>query len=66
MKAVLEKQIAQIKNNIQSAQNAQTRSKSIDDIDLKTIIEAEVRKYIESVKNKINKLISGQSNKVEL
>ena len=65
VKAVLEKQIAQIKNNIQSAQNAQTRSKSIDDIDLKPIIEAEVRKYIESVKNKINKLISGQSNKVE-
>ena len=64
-KAFLEKQIAQIKNNIQSAQNAQARSKSIDNIDLKPTIEAEVRKYVNSVEEKISNLISGQSNKVE-
>ena len=64
-KANLEKQIEKIKQNIQSAQKAQQRSKSIDDIDLKPTIEAEVRKYVDSVKNKISKLISGQSNKVE-
>lgn len=64
-KANLEKQIEKIKQNIQSAQKAQQHSKSIDDIDLKPIIEIEVRKYVDSVKSKINKLISGQSNKVE-
>ena len=64
-KANLEKQIEKIKQNIQSAQKAKQHSKSIDDIDLKPIIEIEVRKYVDSVKSKINKLISGQSNKVE-
>lgn len=64
-KANLEKQIEKIKQNIQSAQKAQQRSKSIDNIDLKPTIEAEVRKYVDSVKSQINRLISGQSNKVE-
>lgn len=64
-KANLEKQIENIKQNIQSAQKAQQRSKSIDNIDLKPTIEAEVRKYVDSVKIQINRLISGQSNKVE-
>lgn len=64
-KAVLEKQIAQIKNNIQSAQNAQARSKSIDNIDLRNTVETEVRKYIDTVRNKINSMLAGRSNKVE-
>lgn len=64
-KANLEKQIENIKHNIQSAQKAQQRSKSIDNIDLKPTIEAEVRKYVNSVEEKISNLISGQSNKVE-
>lgn len=64
-KANLEKQIENIKQNIQSAQKAQQRSKSIDNIDLKPTIEAEVRKYVNSVEEKISNLISGQSNKVE-
>lgn len=64
-KANLEKQIERIKQNIQSAQKAQQRSRSIDNIDLKPTIEAEVRKYVDSVKSQINRLISGQSNKVE-
>lgn len=64
-KVILEKQIEKIKQDIQSAQNAQQRSKSIDNIDLKPSIEVEVRKYVDSVKNKISQLISGQSNKVE-
>ena len=65
VKAVLEKQIAQIKNNIQSAQNAQARSKSIDNIDLRNTVETEVRKYIDTVRNKINSMLAGRSNKVE-
>lgn len=64
-KANLEKQIERIKQNIQSAQKAQQRSRSIDNIDLKPTIEAEVRKYVNSVEEKISNLISGQSNKVE-
>ena len=64
-KAALEKQIAQIKNNIQSAQNAQARSKSIDNIDLRNTVETEVRKYIDTVRNKINSMLAGRSNKVE-
>ena len=64
-KAFLEKQIAQIKNNIQSAQNAQARSKSIDNIDLRDTVETEVRKYIDTVRNKINSMLAGRSNKVE-
>ena len=64
-KAALEKQIAQIKNNIQSAQNAQARSKSIDNIDLRNTVETEVGKYIDTVRNKINSMLAGRSNKVE-
>ena len=63
-KAALEKQIAQIKNNIQSAQNAQARSKSIDNIDLRSVVETEVKRYLDSVKNMFTHMVSKYSNRV--
>lgn len=65
VKESLEKQITSIKANILSAQNAQKRSKSIDNIDLKGKIESDVEAFIRSVNDKISKLMSGRSNKVE-
>ena len=63
-KAALEKQIVQIKNNIQSAQNAQARSKSIDNIDLRSVVETEVKRYLDSVKNMFTHMVSKYSNRV--
>lgn len=64
-KAELEKQIAKIKANIQSAQNAQNRSKTIDKIDLTSTVEKQVATYMTEIKNKLSKMMSGRSNKVE-
>lgn len=64
-KAEIEKQIAKIKANIQSAQNAQERSKTIDNIDLTSTIEKQVTTYMTEITNKLNKMASGFSNKVE-
>lgn len=64
-KAELEKQISKIKSNIQSAQNAQSRSKTIDKIDLTSTVEKQVTAYMTEIKNKLSKLMSERSNKVE-
>ena len=64
-KAELDKQIQQIKGNIQSAKNAQNRSKAIDNISLTKEIESRVSDFIDPAKEKINNLLSSQSNKVE-
>lgn len=63
-KAEIEKQISKIKANIQSAQNAQNRSKTIDEIDLTSVVKAQVKTYMTEVKNKLNKMLDGDS-KVE-
>ena len=64
-KAKIEEQIAKIKANIQSAQNAQKRSKAIDNIDLTSTIEKKVATYMTEIKNKLSRMMSGRSNKVE-
>ena len=64
-KAKIEEQIAKIKANIQSAQNAQKRSKAIDNIDLTSTIEKQVATYMTEIKNKLSRMMSGRSNKVE-
>lgn len=64
-KAELEKQINQIRANIKSANEAKTLSNEIDKIDLTPKVKAEVKKYLDSVKNDTNKMMSGRSNKVE-
>lgn len=64
-KAELDKQIQEIKSNIQSAKNAQNRSKAIDGISLKEEIETQVKGCISSANKKINTLLTGRSNKVE-
>lgn len=64
-KAELEKQISKIKANIQSAQNAQKRSKTIDEIDLTSTVEKQVTTYMSELKTKLRKMMSGRSNKVE-
>ena len=64
-KAKIEEQIAKIKTNIQSAQNAQKRSRTIDKIDLTSTIEEQVAAYMTEIKNKLSRMMSGRSNKVE-
>lgn len=63
-KAEIEKQISKIKANIQSAKNAQNRSKTIDEIDLTSVVKAQVKTYMTEIKNKLNKMLDGDS-KVE-
>lgn len=63
-KEALEKQIAHIKSNIQSAKNAQQRSQSIDKIDLTSEVSSKVKSYLEDVRNQLNKMMAGRSNKV--
>lgn len=63
-KAELEKQIEKIKANIQSAKDAQTLSKDIDKIDLTSKVQAEVRSYLDGVKDELSRMMKGHS-KVE-
>lgn len=63
-KAELEKQIEIIKANIQSAKDAQTLSKDIDKIDLTSKVQAEVRSYLDGVKDELSRMMTGHS-KVE-
>ena len=63
-KAEIEKQISKIKANIQSAQNAQNRSKTIDEIDLTSVVKAQVKTYMTEIKIKLSKMLDGDS-KVE-
>ncbi len=64
-KAELDKQIQKIKSNIQSAKNAQTRSKAIDGISLTQKIVSKLDDCIDPAKEKLNNRLSAQSNKVE-
>lgn len=64
-KAEIEKQISRIKTNIQSAQNAQSRSRTIEQIDLTSKVNDQVRTYIKGIKDRLNKMMSGRSNQVE-
>ena len=64
-KAELEKQIETIKGHIQSAQNAQERSETIDNIDLTSTIKKQVETYMNEIKNKLSVMASGRSTKVE-
>lgn len=64
-KADLEKQISKIKENIQSAQDAKNRSETIDKIDLTSTVEIQVTTYMTEIKNKLSRMMSGRSNKVE-
>lgn len=63
-KAEIEKQISRIKANIRSAQNAHTRSKAIEQIDLTSKVNSQVTTCINGIKGKLNKMISGDT-KVE-
>ena len=63
-KAEIEKQISRIKANIRSAQNAHTRSKAIEQIDLTSKVNSQVTTCINGIKDKLNKMISGDT-KVE-
>lgn len=64
-KKVIERQIQQIRANVQSAKAAQDRSKAIEAIDLKPVVEAKVKTYIDGLNIKLSRLMSGRSNKVE-
>lgn len=64
-KAELEKQIANIRKNIESAKSAQTISKNIDKLDLKDDVEKQVISYINDLRNQINKIIAKHGSSVE-
>lgn len=64
-KAELEKQIANIRKNIESAKSAQTVSKNIDKLDLKDDVEKQVISYIDDLRNQINKIIAKHGSSVE-
>ena len=57
----LQRQIEQIKRNIESARQAKTTSQAIDKIDLIKDVEHKVSEYLGSVRNKINSMMSGKS-----
>lgn len=64
-KAELEKQIEKIVENIKSAQNAQKRSKMVDEIDLTSEVDQQVAAYMTEIKKKLRQMMTGRSNKVE-
>ncbi len=57
----LERHIAQIKKNIQSAREAKTLEKDIENIDLTSDVKNEITTYLTKVKDQINKMMSGKS-----
>ena len=65
VKIAIEKQIAKIKTNIKSAQSAQVRSKTIEQINVTSNVNNQVSNYIKSIKDKLSKMMSGRSNQVE-
>lgn len=64
-KAELEKQIANIRKNIESAKSAQTVSNNIDKLDLKEDVEKQVVSYINDLRNQINRIIAKHGRSVE-
>lgn len=63
-KAEIDKQIQRIKETIESAKNAQMRSKNIDSIDLVTSVNKSLEEYFSTINTQISKMISGDT-KVE-
>ena len=57
----LVQQIAKIKKNIQSAKDAKTLDKDIENIDLTSEVQKEITIYLNKVKDKINSMMSGKS-----
>jgi hypothetical protein len=64
-KEELSKQIQKIKENIETANNAKTLSDEIDKIDLTKEIKGSIKKYLDGVKDDINRMMSRCDNKVE-
>lgn len=64
-KAEIKEQIANIKKTILSAENARKISEIINTIDFTSTIEEQVTTYMNEIKNKLNKMMSERSNKVE-
>ena len=64
-KAELEKQIVQIRKNIDTARQAKTVSSKIDGINLTDKVEKKVTARMDDIRNQISSFISSQSNKVE-
>lgn len=62
----LERQIAVINKNIKAASDAKTLSQEIDKIDLRPNVETEVKAYLGKVRNQISKLMSGDTEKMEI
>lgn len=65
VKKAMDLQIARIRETIHSAENAKERSKAIDSIDLQSIAKTKIDNCINTVRNKIKKLLSGLDNKVK-
>lgn len=63
-KAEIDQQIQIIKEAIESAKNAQIRSKNIDSIDLVTSVNKRLEEYFSTINTRISKMISGET-KVE-
>ena len=63
-KAEIDKQIQRIKETIESAKNAQMRSKNIHSIDLVTSVNKRLEEYFSTINTQISKMISGET-KVE-
>ena len=63
-KGEIDKQILRIKEAIESAKNAQMRSKNIDNIDLVTSVNKRLETYFSTINTQISKMISGET-KVE-
>lgn len=64
-KTEIDKQIQGIKETIESAKNAQMRSKNIDSIDLVSSVNQRLEEYFSSINTQISKMISGET-KVEI
>lgn len=64
-KAELEKQIANIRKNIESAKSAQTVSKNIDKLDLKDDVEKQVISCISDLSMQIDKIAAKHGSRVE-
>lgn len=64
-KEKLETEIRKINAYIQDGRNTKDRSANIDKIDLTSFIETKIKGYMEGTRNKLNRMMTGRSNKVE-
>lgn len=63
-KTELEKQIENIRGIITSAEEAQTYSEKLDELDFVSSIDKQIENYFDLLKNKVNNWMSGQKSKV--